>query len=158
MNNIPITVTGNATTEPQLRFTPSGAPVCNFRIASNERKFNKQTNSWEDGDSVYLGVSVWREQAQNVADTVTKGMRLIVTGTLYQKQYEKSDGTRGSSYEISNAEVAPSLLRATAVVTKNTANGQQRPQQGQQTQGDPWAQQNPQGDPWATQGQSRPPF
>jgi single-strand DNA-binding protein len=163
-----LTMTGNVVAEPELRFTPSGAAVCNFRMASTPRKFNRQTNEFEDGDPLFLGVAVWRDQAQHVAESITKGMRVIVVGRLTQRQYEANDGSKRSSYEIQADEVAPSLLRATAAVTKATGNGQQSQQQpnsgrygAQQTQG---YSQQPTNDPWATQQQPRqgytdqPPF
>ncbi|QHF97917.1 single-stranded DNA-binding protein [Streptomyces sp. NHF165] len=140
----PITMTGNVVAEPELRFTPSGAAVCNFRIASTPRRFDKQRNEWTDGDPLFLGVAVWRQQAEHVAESITRGTRVIVTGKLTQRQYEDKDGNRRSSYDIQADEVAPSLLRATAAVTKAT---------GQQTNtpsANSWNQQ-PTADPWATQ-------
>lgn len=160
MQETPITVIGNAVDDPELRFTPGGAAVANLRIASTARKFNRQTNQFEDGDSLYLGVTCWKGHAENVAETVRRGMRLIVTGHLRQKQYEKKDGTRGSSYEIAEAEVAVSLRNATAAVTKATSGqgGQPRRQQPNGTSsgwGGPTTTGN---DPWASQGGQEPPF
>ncbi|WP_282792069.1 single-stranded DNA-binding protein [Streptomyces sp. CC224B] len=139
-----ITMTGNVVADPELRSTPGGAAVCNFRMASTPRRFNRQSNEWEDGDPLFLGVAVWRQQAEHVAETVQRGMRVIVVGRLTQRQYEDREGKTRSSYEIQADEVAPSLLRATAVVTK--ANGaaqgaqQSAPQSyGQQRQSDQWA-------------------
>ncbi|MFJ6074671.1 single-stranded DNA-binding protein [Streptomyces sp. NPDC093065] len=159
-----ITFTGNLVADPELRFTPSGAAVANFRMANTPRKFNRQANEWEDGEPVFLGVAVWRQQAEHVAESIKRGDRVIVVGRLTQRQYEATDGSKRSSYEIQADEVAPSLLRATAAVTKATSNaqrGQQPAQQaygqqsyGQQAQG--YGQQ--QGDPWATQGSTEPPF
>lgn len=154
----PITVCGNAVDDPELRFLPSGVPVANLRIASTSRKFNKDTQAWEDDSTLFLKVSVWREQAENVAETVKRGMRLVITGNLTQKQFEKKDGSKGSSYEIEDAEVAVSLSRATAVVTKTTGQGGQRQQPAQSGYG----QQQPAHDPWNTsvpqQRQDEPPF
>ncbi|MFG7941204.1 single-stranded DNA-binding protein [Streptomyces cacaoi] len=141
-----ITMTGNVVNEPELRFTPGGAAVTNFRIASTPRKFNKAANAWEDGEPLFLGVAVWRQQAEHVAESITKGMRVIVTGRLTQRQYDDKDGNRRSSYDIQADEVAPSLLRATAVVTKATGNAQGAPQQSSG-----WGQQ-PAADQWQTQG------
>jgi single-strand DNA-binding protein len=121
----PLTVVGNAVDDPTIRFTPSGVAVANFRIAHTDRKFNRQTNSFEDGDSLYLGVVCWKTHAENVAETVRRGMRLVVTGHLRMQTYEKKDGTKGSSYEIAEAEVAVSLRSATAVVTKSGGSGGQ---------------------------------
>lgn len=146
MQDTVITVTGNAVDDAQLRFTPSGVAVANFRIASTPRRFNRQTNEFEDGEALFLGVSCWKQTAENVAETVRRGMRLIVTGNLTQRQYEAKDGTRRSSYEISDAEVAVSLRSATAQVTKTSSNTRQQQQRptgnawGQQQQTDPWAQ------------------
>ncbi|MEV4036392.1 single-stranded DNA-binding protein [Streptomyces umbrinus] len=142
-----ITMTGNVVDDPELRFTPSGAAVTNFRIASTPRRFDKQSNEWTDGEPLFLGVAVWRQQAEHVAESVQRGMRVIVVGRLTQRQYEDREGKKRSSYEIQAEEVAPSLLRATAVVTKTSGNAQgaqQRPQQG-------YAQQ-PAADQWSTQG------
>lgn len=149
----PITVVGNVVADPELRFTPSGAAVANFRIASTPRTFDRQTNEWKDGEPLFLSVSVWRQQAENIAESISRGMRVIVVGRLGQRQYEK-DGERKSSYEIQAEDVGPALKNATAQVTKNNAqNGQQQRTQGygQQTpqngygapQGDPWGQQQP---------------
>ncbi|MEV2203757.1 single-stranded DNA-binding protein [Streptomyces fradiae] len=154
----PITFIGNVVADPELRFTPSGAAVANFRVASTPRTFDRQTNEWKDGEPLFLSVSVWRQQAEHVAETLTRGMRVIVVGRLKQRQYEK-DGQTRSSYEIDAEEVAPSLLRATATVTK--ANGS--PQNQQPTQ-QPYSQprqsygQQPAHDPWAQQSNAEPPF
>lgn len=151
------TMTGNVVNDPELRFTPSGAAVANFRVASTPRKFNRQTNQFEDGEPLFLGVAVWRQQAESVAESITRGMRVIVVGRLTQRQYEDREGKTRSSYEIQADEVAPSLLRATAVVTKATSNPQGAPQQHQQPQGYGYDQQ-PAADPWATQQRDEPPF
>ncbi|MFI0736432.1 single-stranded DNA-binding protein [Streptomyces sp. NPDC021225] len=150
-----ITMTGNVVADPELRFTPSGAAVANFRMASTPRKFDRQTNEWKDGEPLFLAVAVWREQAEHVAESIQRGMRVIVVGHLTQRQYDDKEGNHRSSYEIQADEVAPSLLRATAVVTKasNGQNAQPRPQQGygQQSQG---YRQQPAADQWSTQGYS----
>lgn len=157
-----ITMIGNVVADPELRFTPSGAAVTNFRMASTPRTFDRQTNEWKDGDPLFLGVAVWRHQAEHVAESVQRGMRVIVVGRLTQRTYEDREGVKRSSYEIQADEVAPSLLRATAAVTKangNAQGAQQRPQQsyGQQSQG--YGQQQPAADQWSTQGYSNePPF
>ncbi|WP_275463354.1 single-stranded DNA-binding protein [Streptomyces noursei] len=146
-----ITMAGNVVADPELRFTPSGAPVCNFRMANTPRKFNRQTNEWTDGEPLFLAVAVWRQQAEHVAESITRGMRVIVTGRLTQRQYEDREGKTRSSYEIQADEVAPSLLRATATVTKtNSSNGS-----SQQPQGRPYSQ--PQVDQWSTQFSDQPP-
>ncbi|MEU7340568.1 single-stranded DNA-binding protein [Streptomyces sp. NPDC007074] len=155
-----ITFTGNVVADPELRFTPAGAAVANFRMASTPRTFDRQTNEWKDGEPLFLAVAVWRQQAQHVADSITRGMRVIVVGRLTQRQYEDREGAKRSSYEIQAEEVAPSLLRATATVTKAGQNSASTAQGGygqqtQQTGG--YGQQQPQNDPWATSRQE-PPF
>jgi len=139
----PITFVGNVVADPELRFTPSGAAVANFRVASTPRTFDRTTNDWKDGDPVFLSVSVWRQQAENVAESIRRGDRVIVVGRLTQRQYEK-DGERRSSYEIQADDIAPSLLRASAAVTKN---GQQNAQTSRQAAQQPYG--TPQSDPWA---------
>lgn len=155
-----ITFTGNVVADPELRFTPSGAAVANFRMASTPRTFDRQTNEWKDGDTLYLAVAVWRQQAEHVAESISRGMRVIVVGRLTQRQYEDREGAKRSSYEIQAEEVAPSLLRATAAVTKAGQNSASTSQggYGQQTGG--YGQQQPQNDAWATNAPRRdePPF
>ncbi|MFI5993143.1 single-stranded DNA-binding protein [Streptomyces sp. NPDC051362] len=159
-----ITMSGNVVADPELRFTPSGAAVTNFRMASTPRTFDKQANEWKDGEPLFLSVAVWRQQAEHVAESVKRGDRVIVVGRLTQRQYEANDGSKRSAYEIQADEVAVSLLRATAAVTKaGQNNGTPNSGYGQQTQRSGYGQQQPQGDPWATgapQGGYRqePPF
>ncbi|MEU4986597.1 single-stranded DNA-binding protein [Streptomyces sp. NPDC021969] len=155
----PITLVGNVVADPELRFTPSGAPVANFRVASTPRTFDRQTNEWKDGDTLFLSVSVWRQQAENVAESIKRGDRVIVVGRLGQRQYEK-DGERKSSYEIQAEEVGPALKNATAQVAKNgQQNGQQQRTQGYGQQAPQQGYSAPQGDPWAQQGYgNEPPF
>lgn len=147
----PITVVGNVVADPELRFTPGGAAVANFRIASTPRTFDRQANEWKDGDPLFLAVNVWRQQAEHVVESLHRGDRVIVVGRLKQRQYEDKAGAKRSSYEVEADEVAPSLRNATATVTKATGQqhpqgyGQQAPQQGYGApQGDPWTQQQPQ--------------
>ncbi|MFC8695863.1 MULTISPECIES: single-stranded DNA-binding protein [Streptomyces] len=151
----PITVVGNVVADPELRFTPAGAAVANFRIASTPRTFDRVTNEWKDGDTLFLSVSVWRQQAENVAESIKRGDRVIVVGRLGQRQYEK-DGERKSSYEVQAEDVGPALKNATAQVAKNgQQNGQQqRPQGYGQGYGQQAPQQGygaPQADQWSTQ-------
>jgi single-strand DNA-binding protein len=158
-----ITVIGNLVDDPELRFTPSGAPVANFRIASTPRTFDRQTNEWKDGESLFLSCAAWRDMAQHVADSLAKGTRVIVQGRLKQRSYDDQQGVRRTVYELDVDEVGPSLLRATAVVTKATGQqGQQRAQQGgygqQQTQADPWAGGNAAAGQWGAQVQQGPGF
>ena len=132
-----ITVVGNLVDDPELRFTPSGAAVAKFRVASTPRIFDKQTNEWKDGEGLFLTCSVWRQAAENAAETLSRGMRVIVQGQLKQRSYEDRDQVKRTVYEIDVYEVGPSLARASAKVTKNPAGG------GQQTNGQPPAQQQP---------------
>ncbi|MFF4847973.1 single-stranded DNA-binding protein [Streptomyces sp. NPDC001194] len=119
-----ITIVGNLVDDPELRFTPAGAAVCKFRVASTPRVFNKTTNEWEDGDSLFLTCSVWRQAAENAAATLARGMRVIVQGRLKQRSYEDREQVKRTVYELDVDEVGPSLLRASAVVTKNPAGSQ----------------------------------
>lgn len=160
-----ITVVGNLTADPELRFTPAGAAVTNFTVASTPRTFNKQTNEWEDGDALFLGCSVWRQPAENVAESLQKGMRVIVQGRLKQRSYETREGEKRTVFEMDVEEVGPALRYATARVQRATRQGgqaapaqQQRQQQPQQ--GDPWAGANrgQQADPWASPGYDEPLF
>ncbi len=174
-----ITVVGNLVDDPELRFTPSGAAVANFRIASTPRTFDRQTNEWKDGDALFLTCSVWRQAAENVAESLQKGMRVVVQGRLKSRQYETREGEKRTVFEIDVDEVGPSLRYATAKVTRTQRSGGGGYGQGgggQQGGGqpDPWATNAPQGggsqggapqgggqsDPWATPGVSNdePPF
>ncbi|AIT62063.1 single-stranded DNA-binding protein [Corynebacterium doosanense] len=119
----PITVVGNVVADPELRFIPSGAAVANFRIASTPRKFNSQTNQWEDGEALFLTCNVWRQAAENVAETISKGMRVIVTGKLRQRSYQTKEGETRQSFEVEVDEVGPSLKYASAQVTRNPREG-----------------------------------
>jgi single-strand DNA-binding protein len=118
-----ITVVGNLVDDPELRFTPSGAAVANFRIASTPRTFDRQTNEWKDGDALFLSCSVWRQAAENVAESLQRGMRVVVQGRLKSRQYETREGEKRTVFEIDVDEVGPSLKYATAKVTKTTRSG-----------------------------------
>jgi single-strand DNA-binding protein len=113
-----ITVVGNLTDDPELRFTSSGAAVANFTVASTPRFFDKNTNDWKDGDALFLRCSIWRQAAENVAETLTKGARVIVQGRLKQRSYETREGEKRTVYELDVDEVGPSLKYATAKVVK----------------------------------------
>ncbi|MFL0579493.1 single-stranded DNA-binding protein [Dietzia sp. 179-F 9C3 NHS] len=126
----PITLVGNIVADPELRFTPSGAPVANFRVASTPRRFNSQTNQWEDGEALFLTCNIWRQTAENVAESLQKGMRVIVTGRLRQRSYETREGEQRTVYEIEVDEVGPSLKFATAKVTRTSRDNQGGGQQG----------------------------
>lgn len=133
-----ITVVGNLVDDPELRFTPAGAAVAKFRIASTPRVFDRQTNEWKDGETLFLTCSVWRQAAENVAESLTRGMRVIVQGRLKQRSYEDREQVKRTVYELDVDEVGPSLARATAKVEKNPAGGG-RATVGQSPTDDPWA-------------------
>lgn len=114
-----LTIVGNLTADPELKFTPSGAAVTNFTVASTPRTFDKASNEWKDGETLFMRCSLWREAAENVAESLVKGTSVIVVGRLVQRSYEK-DGEKRTVVELQVDEVGPSLRRATAVVTKNT--------------------------------------
>lgn len=134
-----ITIVGNLVDDPELRFTPAGAAVAKFRVASTPRVFNKTTNEWEDGEGLFLTCSVWRQQAENAAETLKRGMRVLVQGRLKQRSYEDREQVKRTVYEIDVEEVGPSLLRASAAVTKNPSGN------GGQAQSDAWAGAKPAG-------------
>lgn len=113
-----ITIVGNLTADPELRFTPSGAAVANFTVASTPRFFDKQANEWKDGDPLYMACNIWRQAAENVAESLTKGSRVIVSGRLKQRSYETKDGQKRTVIELEVDEIGPSLSYATAKVTK----------------------------------------
>ncbi|MCB0895988.1 MAG: single-stranded DNA-binding protein [Nocardioides sp.] len=176
-----ITVVGNLVDDPELRFTPSGAAVANFRIASTPRTFDRQTNEWKDGDALFLTCSVWRQAAENVAESLQRGMRVIVQGRLKQRSYETREGEKRTVVELEVDEVGPALAFATAKVTRASRSGggggygggggQSRPQS---SGNDPWATPAPQqggapsgggqapagNDPWGAPGagSDEPPF
>lgn len=113
-----ITVIGNLTSDPELRYTPAGAAVANFTIASTPRSFNRQTNQWEDGETLFLRASVWRGYAENVAETLKKGTQVIAQGRLKSRSYETKEGERRTSFELEVEEIGPTLRFATAQVTR----------------------------------------
>src|SRR3954464_11532606 len=144
-----ITVVGNLVDDPELRFTPSGAAVANFRIASTPRVMDRQSNEWKDGDALFLSCSVWRQAAENVAESLQKGMRVVVQGRLKQRQYETREGEKRTVIELEVEEVGPALKYATAKVTRTTRQGGGGGYSGgggQQGGGD---------DPWATPAPSQ---
>lgn len=170
-----ITVIGNLTADPELRFTPSGSAVANFTIASTPRTFDRQSNEWKDGEALFLRASVWREAAENVAETLTKGMRVIAQGRLRSRSYDTKEGERRTVMELEVDEIGPSLRFASAKVTRTQRSGggqggfgnngggggfsnapqqnapQAQPQQQQQPQqGGGWNA--PSNDPWSTGG------
>jgi single-strand DNA-binding protein len=155
-----ITIVGNLVDEPQLRYTPTGNAVANFRVASTPRFLDKQANEWKDGDSLFLTCNVWRQPAENVAESLQRGMRVIVTGRLRQRSYETREGEKRTVYEIEVDEVGPSLRSASAKVTKaarsgGTGGGQGGSGGSGSGPDDPWAAGSGSGDPSFP---SEPPF
>jgi single-strand DNA-binding protein len=118
-----ITLVGNLVDDPELRFTPSGAAVAKFRIASTPRTYDRQSGEWKDGESLFLSCNVWRQAAENVAESLTRGMRVIVQGRLRQRSYETREGEKRTVFEVEVDEVGPSLRSATAKVNKTTRSG-----------------------------------
>lgn len=118
-----ITVIGNLTADPELRFTPSGAAVANFTVASTPRQFDRQSNEWKDGDTLFMRCSIWREAAENVAESLTKGTRVIVQGRLVQRSYETREGEKRTVVELQVDEIGASLRYATAKVTRSQRSG-----------------------------------
>ena len=180
----PITLVGNLTADPELRFTPSGAAVANFTVASTPRTFDRQSNEWRDGDAMFLNCAVWRQAAENVAESLQKGMRVIVQGRLKSRSYETREGEKRTVFEVDVDEVGPALRYATAKVTRTTSGGGQGgggqggggrssgggygSNSGGSTSGggggeDPWAtgassNRSSGSDPWATPQTDEPPF
>lgn len=118
-----ITVIGNLTGDPELRFTPSGAAVANFTVASTPRTFDRQSNEWKDGETLFMRCSIWREAAENVAESLTKGTRVIAQGRLVQRSYETREGEKRTVVELQVDEIGPSLRYATAKVTRAQRSG-----------------------------------
>ncbi|MGT2462469.1 single-stranded DNA-binding protein [Sinomonas atrocyanea] len=168
-----ITVIGNLTNDPELRFTPSGSAVANFTVASTPRTFDRQANEWKDGETLFLRASIWREAAENVAESLTKGMRVIVSGRLKSRSYETKEGEKRTVIELEVDEIGPSLRYASAKVNRTQRSGGQGGNFGGGSSGGNWGgnqgSQNPGGgsggswgggggqqqdDPWATPGVS----
>ena len=131
----PITVIGNLTADPEMRYTSSGVAVAKFTVASTPRTFDKQANEWKDGDSLFLGCNAWRQLAENAAESLQRGMRVIVHGRLRQRSYETREGEKRTVYEVEVDEVGPSLRSATAKVLKAQRDKPAAPA----TESDPWA-------------------
>lgn len=161
--DIQVTVIGNLTADPELRFTPSGAAVANFTIANNPRVYDKQTNGWKDGDPVFLRCNIWRQPAENVAETLVRGNRVIVTGRLRQRSFETREGEKRTVMELEVDEIGASLRFATAKINKV---GRSSAPDGRSD--DPWGSGTSGGsdDPWgsapatagAAAGSDDPPF
>ena len=149
-NETNITIIGNLVADVELRFTPSGAAVANFTVASTPRTFNKASNEWEDGNTLFLPCSIWRDAAEHCAESLTKGTRVIVQGRLQQRSYDDREGNKRTVFEVDVDEVGPSLRYATAVVTRATGGAiQSAPRQpaGRTPAADPWAQPIPADEP-----------
>jgi single-strand DNA-binding protein len=160
-----ITIVGNLVDDPELRFTPSGAAVAKFRVASTPRYMDRQTNEWKDGDSLFLTCNVWRQAAEHVAESLQRGMRVIVQGRLRQRSYETKEGEKRTVFEIEVDEVGPSLRNATAKVSKTTRSGGGGfgGNASSSAAEDPWASAAPAGDGWgggaaSSASQDEPPF
>ncbi len=142
INGTQITIVGNVGEDPELRFTPSGAAVATFSVAVTPRRFDRNTNEWKDGDATWYRVNVWRHLAENVAETLAKGMRVIVVGNLAARPWEnKEKGTSGVSWEITADAIGPDLTWATAKVTKSS----RRTDRDVPPPDDPWAGSTPAG-------------
>jgi single-strand DNA-binding protein len=150
-----ITICGNIVADPELRYTATGQAVANFRIASTPRFLDKQTNEWKDGDSLFLTCNVWRQAAENVAESLQRGMRVIVTGRLKQRSYETREGEKRTVYEVEVDDCGPSMKNASAKVTKANRSGGSGGYGGGggPAQGGP----GPAVDEWST-GSAEPPF
>jgi single-strand DNA-binding protein len=118
-----ITIIGNLVNDPELRYTPTGQAVATFRVASTPRFMDRQTNEWKDGDSLFLSCNVWRQAAENVAESLQRGMRVIVSGRLRQRSYETKEGEKRTVYEVEVDEVGPSLRNASAKVNRSARSG-----------------------------------
>jgi single-strand DNA-binding protein len=156
-----LTMIGNLVNDPELRFTPSGAAVAKFTVASTPRYLDKNTNEWKDGDSLFLQCQIWRQAAENVAESLTRGMRVIVSGRLKQRSYETKEGEKRTVFEVEVDEVGPSLRNATAKVTKTTrqaGTGYTAPATETASAEDPWSA-APVGGGWSTTpSDDAPPF
>ena len=157
-----ITVIGNLTGDPELRFTPNGVAVANFTIASTPRDFDRASGEWKEGETLFLRASVWREVAENVAETLRKGMRVIVQGRLKSRSYETKEGERRTSMELEVEDVGPSLRFASAVVSRvqrGAVNGAPPVQQGAPpVQQGAWGQQQGGNYSWGSGSDEEPPF
>lgn len=169
-----ITVVGNLTGDPELRFTPNGAAVANFTIASTPRNYDRASGEWKEGQTLFLRASIWRDAAENVAETLKKGMRVIASGKLVSRTYTTKEGEERSSFELQVDEIGPSLRWATASVTPKRSNANfsraNQPQAGAPQQaapassapapaaGDPWSQQSSGNYDWGSGADEEPPF
>jgi single-strand DNA-binding protein len=159
-NETTLTIVGNLTNAPELRFTPSGSAVANFTVAATPKTFDRNSNEWRDGETLFMRVAAWKELGENVAESLEKGQRVIVTGRLKSRSYDTKEGEKRTVIELEADEVAPSLRWATAKVTRAARNGNSggfAGNAGQSQQGGGWGgqqttQQPAGGDPWANPG------
>ena len=149
-----ITIIGNLTGDPELKFTPSGAAVANFTVASTPRTFDRQANEFKDGDTLFMRCSIWREAAENVAESLTKGMRVIASGRLVQRSYETREGEKRTVVELQVDEIGPSLKYASAKVTRAQRSGGQSGGQSHGGGAPSGGQAGGPDDPWSTPGHS----
>jgi single-strand DNA-binding protein len=149
-----LTVTGNLTADPDLRYTQTGIAVAAFTVAASRRTYDSDSGQWKDGDTMFLRCSVWRELAEHTAESLTKGMRVVVTGRLRQREYETTEGEKRTVYEVDADDVGPSLRWATAKVAKATRDRAPHPADAA---GDPWASPQP-ATVNAADGGAEPPF
>ncbi|MEN9711736.1 MAG: hypothetical protein RL441_1728 [Actinomycetota bacterium] len=159
VGDIQVTFVGNLTSDPELRFTPSGAAVANFTVACTPRTLDKQTNEWKDGETTFLRCQVWRQYAENVAESLTRGARVIVTGRLKQRSYETKEGEKRTAIEVDVEDIGPALRNATAKITKSAGGPSSAPgsSAGSAVVDDPWAQ-PVSGGAWGGQPMDEPPF
>ncbi|HSN11259.1 MAG TPA: single-stranded DNA-binding protein [Propionibacteriaceae bacterium] len=168
----PITLIGNLTADPELRFTPSGSAVATFTVASTPRTFDRQTNEWKDGEALFLRCEVWRQYAENVTESLQKGMRVLVSGRLKSRSYETNSGEKRTVFEVEVDEVGPALRYATAKVTRTTSGsggqgggswqgssgGNRSGNEGGGWGGGQAQSRQPDNDPWASAQSDEPPF
>lgn len=141
-----ITLIGNLTNDPELRFTPSGAAVANFTIAATPRTFDRNANAWKDGETLFMRCAAWKELAENVAESLTKGTRVVIEGRLKSRSYDTKEGEKRTVIELEVDEIGPSLRYATAKVTRTQRNGNAQPA----AQPSGFGPSTAQADPWAT--------
>lgn len=163
-NETPLTIVGNLTADPELRFTQSGTAIATFTVASTPRKYNSQTGQWDDGNPLFMRCTAWNKMAENVSESLTKGTRVIVTGNLRTDTWkDKNTGENRSAINLDTTDVAPSLRYATTRVTRNPQNNQggggyqQKQQRQQNQQNDPWGGRQS-GNAWGPNADDQPPF
>lgn len=149
-----LTVVGNLTSDPEIRFTQSGAAVCSFTVASTPRTFDRQSGEWKDGDALFLRCNVWRQMAENVGESLRRGNRVLVSGRLRQRQFETKEGDKRTVVELEVDEIGPSLRYAQAQVRKVDREGGQQTRQRQQPADDPWGS----APPYSGSQSDEPPF